>query len=378
METIDLQGEQLEAFYRCVNHFTNKIEGKYLVFGAFAGCGKTHTVRKVVSFLETYALNIAVVAFTGRAASQLAKEGCKAVTCHSLLYKPRFDHNNNVVGWDEKSASEILDVCSDGIIVDEGSMIPLSIHTIFDRLGVRVLYAGDFAQLPPVDMEVNGFNAMTCVTGEVVSLVDNRRFDISNGIGYITNHLREHDSIPRVKKECLSYARKAAVMTEHYHTENEFDIVLCGMNKTRKALNNVIRRAKGFYGDTPEIGERVVCLKNGVLSDGSRINNGELFTVEVVLPGESSSVFILRGEDNNTVTVRVLNTCWESEQSPPVEGTNQLFCFGFGYCLSVHKAQGSTFGRVLFVDEDVSFFLERKKFRYTGCSRASEHLCIAI
>lgn len=378
MDNVDLEGEQLEAFVQCVNHFTNKKDERYLVFGAFAGCGKTYTLRKVIKYLEKYSLNLAVIAFTGRAASQLSIEGITASTCHSFLFKPRFDHNGNVVGWDEKPMNEILDVCSDGIIVDESSMIPLSMHKILDRIGVPVIYAGDFGQLPPVDPSGGDFNAMTSVPGEVSTLITNHRFDVNSGIGHVAFHLRDNNSIPRIKKDGLSYARKSAVMTPVFHTENKFDIVLCGMNKTRKKINQLIRHSRGFYDDVAEAGERVVCLRNAVLSDGSRINNGELFTVMGSIPGQDATTFILKGDDGRQANVKVLNSCWEEETSPMVQGSTQLFCFGFGYCLSVHKAQGSTFNRVLFVDEDVAFFLDQKKFRYTGCTRAAQHLCVAI
>lgn len=378
MDKIDLEGEQLEAFMACVNHFTNVKDDKYLIFGAYAGTGKTFTIRKVVNYLEKYSLKLAVIAFTGRAASQLSTEGVNATTCHSLLYKPRFDHNGNVVGWDDKTIQEILETCGDGIVVDEGSMIPISMHKFLDRIGVQILYAGDFGQLPPVDTSGDTFNAMESVPGKVVTLVENRRFDPNSGIGYMAFHLREHNSIPRIKKEGLSYTRKSAVMSQQYHVDNQFDIVLCGMNKTRKRVNQLIRQARGFYDDLPEVGERVVCLRNSIISSGGRINNGDLFTVVAVFPGEISSTFMLVSDAGDQVNVRVLNTCWEEESTPMTQGDAPLFCFGFGYCLSVHKAQGSTFETVLFIDEDVAFFLDQKKFRYTGCTRAARHLCVAL
>lgn len=380
MDVIDLQGEQLDAFAKCINHFTNKVDGKYLIFGAPGGTGKSYVLRKVVSYLKQFNRTIAVIAFTGRAASQLSSEGFDASTCHSLLYKPRFDHNDNVIGWDEKDRQEILDSCRDGIVVDEASMIPYKMHKILDNLGVQIVYAGDFHQLPPVEPDGGDFNAMTSVPGEIVTLVENRRFGTDTGIGFIASHLRQADSIPRVKKEGLCYARKNAALTEAYHVENRYDVVLCGMNKTRKRINQLIRYARGYHSDLPEVGETVVCLRNSVLqASGVKINNGELYTVEGVIPGHKSSTFMLRAENGvKLITVVVLNECWETEQSPAADGKVGLQLFGFGYCLSVHKSQGSTFKKVLFVDEDVSFFLDRQKFRYTAVTRAAEHLCVAI
>lgn len=378
MDVIDLQGEQLEAFAKCINHFTNKVGGKYLIFGAPGGCGKTFVLRRVVSYMKRFNRSIAVIAYTGRAASQLSKDGVEASTCHSLIYKPRFDQYENIVGWDERSTQEILESCRDGIVVDESSMIPEKIHKVLDKLGIQIIYSGDFHQLPPVEPDGSNFNAMVSVPGEVVTLEENRRFGMDTGIGFISSHLRNEDSIPRVKKEGLSYARKNAVLTEKFHIDNRFDVIACGMNKTRKKINNLVRQARGYHSEIPEVGETVVCLRNTLLITG-KINNGELFTVEGVIPGHKISTFMLMAEDGkDLITVSVMNDCWNSEQSPTTEGKLGLQMFGFGYCLSVHKIQGSTFNTVLFVDEDVSFFLDRKKFRYTAVTRAAKHLCIAI
>ena len=383
MKEIDLQGEQLEAFNKCVAFLLNQDTGnKFLKFGAFAGTGKTYVLRKVINFLESYQMKISVIAFTGRAAAQLSDEGVSAITCHSLLYKPNFDHNGNLTGWVEKDLSEILDICRDGIIVDEGSMIPSNIHRRLSQIGVKIIYSGDISQLEPVEMDpaYAGFNVMDNKTlkCDEITLVENRRFDINNGIGYLSLHLRENNSFPRIKKDCLTYQRKSSIYNLNFHTENKYDIVLCGMNKTRKRINQLIRTARGFESEIPEIGETIVCLRNSVLSNGQKINNGELFTVEGVIEGPEQSTYMIRGEKGLLATVKVMNETWYTEDAPMVKGETALFCFGFGYCLSVHKAQGSTFGKVLFVDEDVSFFLDQRKYRYTGCTRASEQLDVAL
>lgn len=375
-----LEGEQLNAFVRCVDHLVSKVYGKYLIFNAPGGTGKTYVLRKVISYLKSQNMNIAVIAYTGRAASQLSRDGLEATTCHSLLYKPRFDANQNVIGWDEKHRDEVLAECSDGIVVDEGSMIPYSIHLLLDRLGVQIIYTGDHDQLDPVepgnDVE---FNTMTTLSRNLVTLKENRRFGIDTGIGYITTHLRQQNSIPRIKKDGLVYVRKSAVLTEQFHHTNKFDTILCGMNKTRKKINQLVRQARGYYDSIPEVGETVVCLRNNILRQGGKINNGELFIVQAVFPGEKTSTFMLLDEyGEKTISVDVMNETWESEKSPMTQAGTSVQVFGFGYCLSVHKAQGSTFGSVLFVDEDVSFFLDHRKFRYTATSRAANLLTVAI
>lgn len=382
MNDIGLEGEQLDAFNRVVDFLVNGFSRteKTLVFSAPGGCGKSYVLRKVLRFLENEFFRVAVVAFTGRAAMQLEDDGIKAQTCHSLLYKPRFDNKGVLVGWEKKETREILEACANGIIVDESSMIPKEMHEIFMSLNVPIVYTGDDAQLPPVDKEDTDFNAMLVLPSSkgVVKLQENRRFDVTNGIGFVTNHLRTNNSIPRVKKEALYFVRKSDVLTEKFHRTNQYDVVICGTNKIRKKLNNLIRSARGYNETVPDVGERVVCLRNMATVDGAKVNNGELFIVKAVFPGEHASNLIVESEKGLSITVKVMNETWITEEAPMVRDNQSVFSFGYGYALSCHKCQGSTFPRVLFVDEDVSYFLDQQKFRYTGCSRAATSLTIAI
>lgn len=377
MREIGISGEQLDAFARLADHVASK-SSDVMRFNGPGGTGKTFVLRHLIRFLELQGFSSAVVAFTGRAASQLAKDGVTANTCHSLLYNPIFDENDILIGWELKSLDEILASCGDCLILDEGSMLPREMYEVFRKLPIPKIFAGDRKQLPSVAPKEYEFNAMEDVPGDIVSLTINHRFSESNGIGFIANHLRENDSFPRVRKESLSYIRKSSIFNIQYHIENQHDIIICGMNKTRKTINDLVRRARGYESPTPIAGERVVCLQNTIIKDQGRINNGELFTVEAVFPGKVVSRYILISEDGrDRFTVNVKNDCWKTEKMERKFGTQAIVPMTFGYCLSCHKVQGSTFGDVLFVDEDVSFFLNRQKFRYTGTTRAANMLTVA-
>lgn len=383
MHIFTLEGEQRDAFETVCAHLISRGTNVLRLNGP-AGTGKTYVMRNVIKFMKLHGKVISVVAFTGRAASQLGKDGISAGTCHALLYTPIFDDEKNLIGWDKKTNDEIREACADGLILDEASMLPKEMHNIFMSLGVPIVYAGDQAQLPSVNTDRNApeFNAMVDVAGPVCSLTKNRRFSENNGIGFLASHLRENDSFPRVKKEALTYRNKADVLRLDFHKKNQYDVVVCGMNKTRKRFNDLIRRARGFHGELPEIGETVVCLQNTIVNGGeARINNGERFTVVGSFPGKVLSTFILNKEgedDGKQYIVNVANDCWVSEYSEKSIGNTVLCKFGYGYCMSCHKVQGSTFSSVLFYDEDVSFFLERKKFRYTAVTRAATQLDVAI
>lgn len=379
----DLSEEQTAAFMGILQCVVNKsqsaisAEERSVVLRAPAGTGKTYVARHIAEFLSRSGLTATNVAFTGRAASQLTKNGLPARTCHSLLFKAILDHNGDLLRWEEKTKNEILQDCGDVICCDEGSMIPLSMHKQMTAIGKPIIYLGDYDQLPPVDDQGTEFNVMVNFSAPVFSLVTSRRFDDDSGIGFICAKLRQENSLPRMVKQGLSSVPKSKVFTKSYHEKNQFDVIVCGTNKTRKKLNDLVRNARGYYGETPEVGELVVCLKNDVINN-TKINNGEVFRVDNIINGDPFCTYYLTSidEDNKSVIVRVQNETWQTEK---VEfKRNEKFCtFGYAYALSCHKVQGSSFKSVLFVDEDVSYFLDQRRYRYTGCSRAMDKLVVA-
>ena len=50
--------------------------------------------------------------------------------------------------------------------------------------------------------------------------------------------------------------------------------------------------------------------------------------------------------------------------------------FTFGYCLTVHKAQGSQWDNVYLFDESFVFREDRQRWLYTGVTRASEKITV--
>lgn len=364
-----LNKDQLAAFERITTFFKSR-ETTPLILSGHAGTGKSYVIQAVLK--ELIGFNIARVAFTGRASSHLSD----GITCHSLLYKPEVDSRGNLIKFTRKDKNEILDVCSGGIVVDESSMIPSKMFDELMLIGVPILWVGDIAQLPPIDNDHPGFNVMEMEAEKLILSENMRVHDDSYGIQELCNHLRSNNTIPRRKFSGVKYVAKGKTMTIDYHKNNRFDYIICGMNKTRKKLNDLVRNARGFSGEVPEIGEQVICLKNNV-SNHNKVNNGEVYIVEGIIPvNENSAKYMLRNADKTdlTVTVVVENDTWYTEAANNPK--NDVFTFG--YAMTCHKAQGASIDSVLFYDENVSFFLDSQKFKYTACSRAAKKLTIAI
>lgn len=353
----------------------------YLIVSAPAGTGKTFTARRVMQFLKVTGRSCSTATFTGRASLQLSRDGIEGRTCHSLLYTPVLDENGDILEWERRSLDEMLAEVGNVLFIDEGSMIPKAIHDDLSELGIPIIYLGDYDQLPPVDGSNPDFNPMVSLTDERITLEVNKRFSDESGIGFIANRLRHENTIPRVKYPDLKVIPKSKINSVSWHRENQFDAVICGTNKTRKSLTEKIRKARGFNDETAEVGEPIMCLRNDVISE-VRIYNGEIFMVEgKFVLGSGHTSYSIRSVDDpkKALNVTIEDHVWETERSAlKLNDTPKVGVFTFGYVGTCHKYQGSSIPKVLFVDQNVSFFLDQRRFRYTACSRASESLTIAV
>ena len=398
VSVVGLFPDQLFAMSRCVNFILGEKSPRVMRFKAKGGVGKTHTIREMIKILETKVKGKSykgvMIAFTGRAASQLAKGGLCSQTSHSLLYRPVMDEDGDLISWEKNNQDEIREAY-DFLILDEGSMMPSGILGDIFELGLPIIIMGDDCQLDAVDEEWENFNVMSGDHTEWdfldlpdVELTVNRRIAPDmQGITDLTEHLRRINTIPKFDGPGLSYETKKKVQTVKFHRENKFDAIICGTHKIRKKMNNLVRRSMGYDEIRPEIGERLMNKVNTTIK-GETIYNGELFVVTGRIDDVDKATYFLTRDDGNVkVVVDILDETLTSEKKPrrkkkgrgddEAEKAPNGF-FVYGYAMTCHSAQGSTFDRVLFFDEDVGFFLERKKFRYTAVSRAAKSLVVAV
>lgn len=379
-----LYAEQKDLFERCGDHLINRFDPfapQIIKIDAPAGNGKTYTLRALVNFLQLVGTKITVACYTGRAASQLAKDGFSgARTLHSILYEPELDQDGNLVRWHNRPIPAVLELVGDGIVIDEASMVPRGIYSDIKAIGVPLILCGDKEQLPSITgPNVEPFDALSDdVPGETLTLMLPRRQKEGSGILDLCTHLRETNSLPRKCTPDRRAMPKSRIMNVDFHRENRFDAIICGTNSTVKKINNMVRKARGYNDFLPQQGETIMCIENTIAGE-RRLSNGELFIVDGVVPGDEYSTYFIRGLDRDIqTTVTVHNTTWFTYK--PVDGARKrgLQSFVYGYAMTCHKAQGSTFERLLFVDEDVSYFLDQRRYRYTGVSRASEMLYIGV
>lgn len=367
---LDWSPQQLEAIEK-VKAWIGKKDRKQIfrLFG-YAGTGKTTLAKFLAKQVKGRVL---FAAFTGKASQVLRNKGCEgASTIHSLIYKA---HRNPVTGIVTFSKNyDSLLVGAKLLIVDEVSMVGEEIAMDLLSFRVPILVLGDPAQLPPVKGSGYFINEEPDAL-----LTEVHRQAAENPIIRLSMAIRqeqdEHYSkgesggaefIPRDSMTLLEVANKCL----------EFDQVLCGLNRTRIHLNKCIRKLHQRKDEFPEVGDRLVCLRN---DHAKGIFNGSLWDVVKVSQSSDRISMDLKSIDDEGVFVDVVvlkEFFTRREQGLPwqkLRGTQQ---FTYGYVLTVHKSQGSQWDNVLLFDESFVFGEDRVKHFYTGVTRAAVNLTV--
>lgn len=373
-----LSYQQQVAFDEAM-HFIFNTKKVGFVFSGVAGSGKSTVINKITTDLKRINYNYTVLAPTGRAASVLRAKGVsEASTIHSWLYEPILDNNGNLIEFKPRLKS-VLASEVDVIIVDEAGMINEEIFQDLIEIGVPILFVGDSEQLPPVS-EI-GFNVMSQPD---VHLTEVHRQAEGNPIIELSRHVRETGNWDySLAGDVIKFVRESELNAD-YLSKNHYDMILCGTNSRRCSFNRLMRFVQGHFTETPEVGEVVMCLRNQHFLDSPSIYNGELYKIsEKQLPLRKNEEKIRHyyslvnlDTKKRTSFLRIRNDSWD-EIPPPRNSDNPDSYFTYGYAATVHKSQGSAFGEVLFVDEDVTHFLDRRRFRYTAVTRAVNRVVIA-
>jgi exodeoxyribonuclease V len=409
---------------------------RVLAIGGFAGSGKS-TLLSV--FASTTKLLVAYVAFTGRAASVLDRKlracGVKTTTglkrgkddarrgyanlfddtlggdknpalcttIHRLLYRPVVDEKTEELrGFAKRS---MLDRKYDLIVIDEASLVGDEMLEDLKVHGVPILAVGDHGQLPPV------MSSGSCVANPDLQLEKIHRQALGNPIIKLSRGLRLHGELRDKYQDGdrVIFAPKAAL----HETLRNADLrslstgVLCWMNKTRITLNGAARKAAGFMGP-PKKGEIVISLKNkppvyngmrGVLAEDAQVNKAEIcgltglaefepgpkaweLYAKIAFPDEglpASRHTLCAAQFNREkafVDVEELRERGIDVRSMGMAGE----LYDFGYALTVHKSQGSSFEHaIVYCDRPQKPHEEDwRRWIYTAVTRASERVTVLL
>jgi exodeoxyribonuclease-5 len=380
-------------------------EQEMRVFG-YAGTGKTTIARHLAATSDGVTL---FAAYTGKAANVMRKSGCAgATTLHSLLYKPSQGSTEEVhrlqtlishpdtdprdlpeLRYDLRAAKEkadrpVFSLNEDSplrgaslLVVDEVSMVNADMKRDILSFGIKVLVLGDPAQLPPVSGEEGAFTSLA----PHILLTDIQRQAKDNAIIRWATKVREGGIIDfGTDGECRKIRKTSISAGDLLLRSGQ---LLTGKNETRRKLNAQARKLMGASGPYPNKGETLVCLKND--HRAGFLNGVTCVAASTAQLIEDALVMDLYYEDMELKDVEANTVPFDLYENPDAEAETGYWDrmryqkFDFGYCLTVHKAQGSQWDKVTICDDGFGKRggpTERARWLYTAITRAQRELVI--
>jgi len=373
-----LQGDQRQPF----------------VLTGYAGTGKTTLLAYLIEHTFDDATFCTV---TGKAMNVLKRKlpGARCRTIHNLLYLPLGDgalrrvldvlrqkpddpealkeyhqiKRGNVGFTDREEAEDDADLGL--IVVDEASMLSEKMLMDLRRLGRPLMLVGDEMQLPPVKA-ASIFGILT----PDARLTQVHRQALESPIISLATAIREGDNATIERFPRLKYDFTMAMRA---------DKIICHANRTRHNINRMYRKNLGFTSEFPQKDDRLLSVRNG--SNYRWVNGAECLNIDDVDPNlhPGSRIFDM-------------NVAYEDRKPEPVSGylfeaiSNYRECHGlqmafgemdqnlrsfdYGYCLTVHKSQGSEWDKVYLYD-DARRWMQGSAYAqwlYTAVTRAKEKL----
>ena len=412
-----LSKDQIEAKKTILDWIHSSRRAAYITMGGYAGTGKSSLIAEVRKSLPPR-WKVAFCAYTGKASGVMKDKliSANAInnndyvgTIHSLCYRPREDPDTKLIVFER-----VPYIGYDLIVVDEASMVNKELFNDLRSYGIPMLFVGDHGQLPPISTD--DFNLMS---NPFIRLEEVHRFGNNNALLDLSVMARNGDSIPfKVFDDKVAKVKESDPLVNDFiqnHLKDFSDgVCLCGTNNTRVDVNQLIRLNLGVIEDIddkiPRIGDRVVCLKNnknlvepiynGMLgrleSIGTvdrfdeaymvRVNVDDGFTHDGMVAKQHFGEMKYSVDGKEFVTMKELMnlktnlTVMERKRLRGKLGKRKIYldAFDFGYCLTVHKAQGSEWGNVLLFEETSGYWDSdyRNKWLYTAVTRSSDRLLI--
>jgi ATP-dependent exoDNAse (exonuclease V) alpha subunit len=349
---------------------TGKAPQLFRLFG-YAGTGKTTLARHIAENVDG---EVKFAAFTGKAAMMLRAKGCNdATTIHSLIYRSKTEDDTGEPSFSINRNSDVKK--ADLVVIDECSMVDAELGNDLMSFGTPVLVLGDPAQLPPV----KGGGFFTDHEPDVM-LTEVHRQAEGNPIIRLSMMIRGGESLPLGQHGESRVMRKGEMGREDMaNLVLGADQVLVGRNRTRRDFNTRMRELMGRTDPLPVAGDRVVCLRNNKTKG---LLNGATFTVKAVGKARTGMVTMRIDPDDVSalnVKVSVLPEFFlGQEETLPWQARKLSDEFDYGFALTVHKAQGSQWDRVVLFDESFAFREHRERWLYTAVTRAAERVTVVV
>ena len=401
--TYELTSDQKNADSLIKDWYYNSTRQVFVLAG-YAGTGKSTLLK--YSITETLGLipdqSVAFVTSTGKAATVLIRQGISATTLHRLIYQSITQETESEVNGKKIKIEKLsfkrrenIEKSIKLIVLDEASMVSDDVMYDLLQFGVKMIICGDNAQLPPVE----GLN--TYLKEPDFTLRQIVRQQLDNPIIKLSQMAREGIYIPYGR-----YGDSVSVLNKRFFTGEKrrhclttADQIICGINKTRTAINNEIRSMLN-RGPFPESGDKLICTLNNweqFIDSDFRFNlvNGIIGTVYNPFYDSSTGIGFMQFKvdfldelcpealpfdtgiftDGRYIYKHGDYFASYDEDGEP-SGAYTLNRFEYGYCISCHKAQGSEFDNTVIFDESYAFKEDRNRWLYTAITRTKKKLLL--
>lgn len=423
-EAIELQGQQLVA----LDYALNKKKRLVAITGA-AGTGKTSIMREITRRLKATNVSVALAAPTGKAARRITEAtGYTAVTLHKLLgfgkptldpetgipitvTKPKYDHYNRLP----------VQV----VMVDEYAMVHESLHRdLIDALdnGAKLIVFGDIDQLPPIEeYEIKKLN------GEEYKSPFERLLELPSSVVLDTVYRQAADSgilfnaglirrgkPPSRKSDFIIHVSDVPLKTlkdlvnkgetDFSSLENQVIVPVkvtdIGTYKVNTILQAILN-PRGLHGlplprmkheekhpVSVNVGDKVVCMENmyDMRDYFSRYSSwkDEFTPVYSSFIPAPETYSMLNGEigliteiDSGTLwvdfgdrTVCIPESYRDINQYRKMVNVDPRKRISLAYAITTHKAQGSEFDTIVYMQHSVCSWMLSRNNVYTGITRA--------
>lgn len=392
---IEFNTDQVHAIYSIENWWDTQKSQVYELAGG-AGTGKTTLIRYLIERigLDIYE-DVLFLAFMGKAASQMNRNGLPAQTIHSAIYKYKkvadrdeyghiiFDSRGRVVtkGVFELRDSDYFEQKKYKLIVlDEAGMVSEQIAKDLLSFGLPIITLGDLNQLPPVFGSPYFMRHPDYVLRQIMRQSEN------DPIVWLANQVLDGKKIPFGVYGTSAVIPKSDLNEYLY---NNADVVLTTTNKLRHEVNQMFRKhIKNIKQlEMPHVGEKIICRKNNwdrSIDDYIYLTNGTAGFIDNIdketFNGKKIRIdfrpdFLNKKFKNLDIDYKMLYAAPGTKES----GLQTLFNkFEFAYAITVHLSQGSQYPNVLFLDEKIGNIEFMRRLEYTAITRAMKSITIAI